>query len=67
MAETAIEETLTGTHQFREEPISIENAIRILQRAKNNGYDKFYPLIVDGAYNYKSEDCDPNLKLLFLK
>tara|TARA_R110002049_G_scaffold231127_2_gene403404 strand:+ start:7921 stop:8127 length:207 start_codon:yes stop_codon:yes gene_type:complete len=66
MAKTVTKETLTGTHQFREESISIENAIRVLQRAKSNGYDSFYPVIVDGVFNYKTSDCDPNLKLIFL-
>ena len=52
---------------FKEDHVSIDSAIKLLEEAKEKGNKVFYPILVDGEYNYKTQDCDKVLKLILSK
>jgi len=56
-----------GIFQFSNEAIDIDHAIKILNQAKEKGNKVFFPVMVTGDYNYKTNDCDKQLRLIFSK
>lgn len=53
--------------QFNSDFVDIDHAIKVLNQAKDEGNKAFFPVLVDGEYNYKTSDCDKNLRLIFTK
>tara|TARA_R110000796_G_scaffold181330_1_gene297876 strand:+ start:29319 stop:29504 length:186 start_codon:yes stop_codon:yes gene_type:complete len=53
--------------QFDEEHVTIDQAIKILKIAKAKGSTGFFSVHADGDYNYKTKDCNKNLRLIFTK